>query len=184
MSRIIAGNLKGKKIIAPKSFEVRPTTDFAKEAFFSIINHQYNIDELAVLDLFSGIGSISFEFVSRGCEDVTSIELNPQHCRFIQQTSKEFGIESKINVIRKNAITLVQSPSKKQYDVVFADPPFDFEEDKYTSLINNILGNQFLSEEGIFVLEHNSKRKFDAHPNWEESRKYGNVSFSFFSPKN
>ena len=91
MYRIISGTWKGKKISAPKNFEVRPTTDFAKEALFSILDHRFDLEYLSVLDLFAGIGSISLEFASRGCKDITSVEMNPKHATFINNTAKDLG---------------------------------------------------------------------------------------------
>lgn len=100
MYRIISGKWKGKKIAAPKNFEVRPTTDFAKEALFSIIEHRFDIEYLSVLDLFAGIGSISLEFASRDTKDITSVDLNPKHCGFINSTAKELGFDSQVNLSR------------------------------------------------------------------------------------
>jgi len=183
--RIISGKWKGKKIIAPKKFTVRPTTDFAKEALFSIIEHRFDIENIAILDLFTGIGSISLEFASRGAVDITSIEINPSHCEFIQNISKELGFEEQINLYRNDVFSYLNKHKKykKQYDLIFADPPFDMDETKYVELTNLILENNILSENGFFILEHQTKRKFE-HINLQEVRKYGNISFSFFYKKN
>jgi len=176
--RIISGKWKGKKIIAPKKFIVRPTTDFAKEAIFSIIEHRLDIESLSVLDLFSGIGSISLEFASRGSVDITSVEIDQAHCNFIRNISKELDFETQINICRNDVFSYLNK-CKKHYNLVFADPPFDMDETKYYSLISLIFENNILSENGFFILEHQSKRKFD-HIHLKEIRKYGNISFSFF----
>jgi len=182
--RIISGKCKGKKIIAPKKFTVRPTTDFAKEALFSIIEHKFDIENIAILDLFAGIGSISLEFASRGAIDINSIEINQSHCEFIRNISKELDFETKINIYRNDVFSYLNKykKDKKQYDLVFADPPFDMDEAKYIELINLILKGDILSKNGIFILEHQSKRKFE-HINLQETRKYGNIGFSFFTKK-
>ncbi|MDR2122936.1 MAG: RsmD family RNA methyltransferase [Flavobacteriaceae bacterium] len=180
MIRIIAGELKGKKISAPRHFEVRPTTDFAKEAFFSIINHQYAFHEISVLDLFAGIGSMDYEFASRGCNDITSVEINGKHVRFISDTLKTLNIQDKVTVVKQDAFSFTEKESYKTYDIVFADPPFDLEDEKYEKLLTFVLSHNFLSKEGKFILEHNPRRSFSAHPDFIESRRYGNISFSFF----
>ncbi len=180
MIRIIAGKLKGKRISAPKHFEVRPTTDFAKEAFFSIINHQYHIPEISVLDLFAGIGSMDYEFVSRGCKDVTSVEMNGKQVKFILETLRELNIKSEVNVVKQDVFSFVGKPSYKTYDIVFADPPFDMSDADYDKLLTSVLSNNFLSQEGQFILEHGTRKDLSQHPNFIESRKYGNVVFSFF----
>ncbi|CVK16688.1 16S rRNA (guanine(966)-N(2))-methyltransferase RsmD [Apibacter mensalis] len=183
MIRIISGKLKGKKISAPKHFEVRPTTDFSKEALFSIITNRYTIPDISVLDLFSGIGSIDYEFASRGCKDITSVEMNEKHVKFIQDTTKILGI-SDINVVRQNVLSFLEKGSYKKYDIIFADPPFDWEDKQYENLIQSVLQHNFLSENGEFILEHNTRKDFSEFPNFTESRKYGNVRFSFFNFKN
>jgi 16S rRNA (guanine966-N2)-methyltransferase len=180
MIRIISGKFKGKKISAPKHFEVRPTTDFSKEALFSIISNRYIISDISVLDLFSGIGSIDYEFASRGCKDITSVEMNGKHVKFIQDTNKLLGINN-VNVVRQNVFSFLEKESYKKYDIVFADPPFDLEDKLYVNLIESVLKHNFLSEHGEFILEHSTRKNFSEFSNFTESRKYGNVSFSFFN---
>ncbi|UOE41510.1 RsmD family RNA methyltransferase [Chryseobacterium suipulveris] len=181
MYRIISGKWKSKRISAPKNFEVRPTTDFAKEALFSIIENRYDMEAefISVLDLFAGIGSISLEFASRGCNDVTSVEMNPKHAAFINSTAAELEMAIQVNVQRADVFDyLKKNRNHKTYDLLVADPPFDTEEKKYNELISLVLNNKFLKPNGIFVLEHQSRTKL-SHPNILETRKYGNVSFSF-----
>lgn len=182
MYRIISGKWKAKKIAAPKNFDVRPTTDFAKEALFSILENKYDMQSISVLDLFAGIGSISLEFASRGCQDVTSVEMNPKHTGFINSTASELDMALQINVQRGDVFDwLKKFRNKKSFEIVFADAPFETEEKKYYEIISLVLNNKYLKENGVFVLEHQSRLKFE-HPNLTDTRKYGNVSFSFFEP--
>ncbi len=102
MYRIISGKWKAKRILAPKNFEVRPTTDFAKEALFSILEHRLELPYISALDLFAGIGSISLELASRDCQDITSVEFNSKHAAFIQSTAQELGFGLQINVQRSD----------------------------------------------------------------------------------
>ncbi len=182
MYRIISGKWKAKKIAAPKHFEVRPTTDFAKEALFSILENTYDMQSISVLDLFAGIGSISFEFASRGCSDVTSVEMNPKHTSFLNSTASELGFSLNVSVQRGDVFDwLKKFRNKKSFEIVFSDAPFEMEEKKYYELISLVLNNKYLKENGVLVVEHQSRLKFD-HPNLVDTRKYGNVSFSFFEP--
>lgn len=185
MYRIISGKWKAKRISAPKNFDVRPTTDFAKEALFSILENRYDFEFSAcsVLDLFAGIGSISLEFASRECPDITAVEMNTKHCSFISSTAADLDMALQINVQRADAYDwLKKNRSKKQYEIVFADAPFEnTDEKKYQELIALVLNNNYLKSNGIFILEHQSRLKID-HPNLMESRKYGNLTFSFFKP--
>ncbi|RMZ60326.1 methyltransferase domain-containing protein [Chryseobacterium nematophagum] len=180
MYRIISGRWKAKKIAAPRNFDVRPTTDFAKEALFSILENKYDMQSIAVLDLFAGIGSISLEFASRGCQDVTSVELNPKHTAFINTTAAELDMAQQINVQRGDTFDwLKKFRNKKSFEIVFSDAPFEMEESKYYEMISLILHNKYVKENGILIVEHQSRMKFN-HPSLIDTRKYGNVSFSFF----
>ena len=184
MYRIISGQWKAKRISAPKSFDVRPTTDFAKEALFSIIENRFRLDyaSISVLDLFAGIGSISLEFASRGCKDVTSIEMNARHAGFINATAEELEMDTQVNAMRADVFEyLKKNRNRKTYELIVADPPFEMEVPKYEELISLVLNNNYLKENGVFVLEHQSRTKLQ-HPNITDTRKYGNVSFTFFKP--
>lgn len=180
MYRIIAGKWKAKKIAAPKNFDVRPTTDFAKEALFSILEHRFDLESVAVLDLFAGIGSISLEFASRYCPDVTSVEMNPKHCAFMNSTAGDLDMAIQMNIQRGDVFEwLKKNRGRKQYDIVFADPPFDLDAKKYQELIALILNNNYVKENGLLVVEHQTKNAPD-DSRLSETRKYGNVSFSLF----
>jgi N6-adenine-specific methylase len=182
MYRIISGKWKAKKIAAPKNFDVRPTTDFAKEALFSILENKYDMQSISVLDLFAGIGSISLEFASRGCQDVTSVEMNPKHTAFINSTASDLDMALQINVQRGDVFDwLKKFRNKKSFEIVFADAPFETEEKKYQEMISLVLNNKYLKTNGVFILEHQSRLKL-SHSNLIDTRKYGNVSFSFFEP--
>ncbi|MFP3598492.1 RsmD family RNA methyltransferase [Chryseobacterium sp. SIMBA_029] len=182
MYRIIAGRWKAKKIAAPKNFDVRPTTDFAKEALFSILENKYDMQSIAALDLFAGIGSISLEFASRGCKDVTSVEMNPKHTSFINSTASELDMSLQVNVQRGDVFDwLKKFRNRKSFEIVFSDAPFEMEEKKYYELISLVLNNKYLKENGVLIIEHQSRMKFE-HPNYVETRKYGNIGFSFFDP--
>ena len=182
MFRIIAGKWKAKRISAPKNFDVRPTTDFAKEALFSMLENRFDLSYVSALDLFAGIGSISLELASRGCQDVTAVEMNAKHAGFINSTAAELEMQLQINVQRGDSFDwLKKNRNRKQYDLIFADPPFNMDERKYSELISLVLNNNYLKENGVFVLEHPAKN-VPVHENIIDTRKYGNLSFSFIAP--
>ena len=95
--RIISGSLKGRRFNPTGNLNVRPTTDFAKESLFNIINNNFDFEDLKVLDLFSGTGNISFEFASRGCISVTSIDGNHKCTDFIKKTCEEYKITNMLD---------------------------------------------------------------------------------------
>ncbi len=175
--RVISGSLKGRRFSPPKSFKARPTTDIAKESLFNILGNRLDLEELVILDLFSGTGSLSYEFASRGCSDITSVEFNYRHFTFIKNTIKEFELEKKIKPFKADAFKFVKKCNQK-FDLIFADPPFDLK--TFDNVPNAVLDNDLLSADGIFILEHSDKKSFESHPRFQEVKKYGKVHFSFF----
>ena len=176
--RIVSGKYKGKRIDAPRKLPVRPTTDMAKEALFNILNNRYYFEDLTALDLFSGIGSISLELASRGCQNITAVDAHPRCVAFLEETSR--ALEAGIRCVRGDALDYLRKTNGK-YDLIFADPPYDLEREVFIQLVDLVMEGELLKEEGVLVLEHATKMKLDDHPSFEESRKYGGSSFSFFS---
>ena len=175
--RIISGKYKGKRIDAPRKLPVRPTTDMAKEALFNILNNRYFLEDLAVLDLFSGIGSISLEFASRGCKNITSVDAHPGCVSFLDATSRK--LEADIRCIRSDALSYLRKTPQK-FDLIFADPPYDLDVEQFIQLVDLVMERELLNEEGTLILEHSTRMKLEDSPYFAESRKYGGSSFSFF----
>lgn len=177
--RIVSGTCRGRIIDPPSNFRARPTTDFAKENLFNVLANRYDFEELDVLDLFSGTGSISFEFASRGARSVTSVELDAVHQRFIKEMAAKLKLDS-IKSYKMNAFSFVNS-AKVDFDMIFADPPYDLEE--IDALPDTIFKNKMVREGGLFIFEHSKNKDFSQHPNFDERRSYGSVNFSLFSPR-
>ncbi len=177
--RVISGFLKGRRYSPPKSFKARPTTDIARESLFNILVNRVDFSSLKVLDLFGGTGSISYEFASRGSMDVTTVEMNYNHYSFIKKTITELELDAAVRALKADAFKYMQKCSE-QYDIVFADPPFDLK--NFDSIPELFFQNSLLKEDGIFILEHSDKKSFEDHPHFVELKKYGKVHFSFFSP--
>jgi 16S rRNA (guanine(966)-N(2))-methyltransferase RsmD len=176
MTRIISGRLRGKIIRAPGNLPVRPTTDFAKESLFNILNNHFVFENIKALDLFAGTGNLSYELASRGCEDIIAVDLSNRCHQFIEKTAKELGFEG-LKSRRANALDFVKR-EYREYDLIIADPPYDYEE--YAALIEAIFSNDRLSKDGMLVIEHDSKGDLSESKYFFESRKYGKVRFTFF----
>jgi len=175
--RIISGKYKGKIITPPKAFSARPTTDYAREGLFNIIENNFTIEDLRVLDLFSGTGSISIEFASRGCVSIDLFESNRLHFSFIIRTIKELGFEKITRAYQRDVFRSIPRISE-QYDIIFADPPFKHKE--LASIPDLVLNNDLLRENGWLILEHPGSYEFSQHPRLTRHRNYGSVNFSFF----
>ena len=172
--RIISGTHKGRRLIAPNTLPVRPTTDRAKEALFNILENRYYFDEKNVLDLFSGTGNIAFEFASRGCEKVLAVDHNLNCINYIEKTSNELGFN--ISTIKSDCLQYLKN-YKQQFNFIFADPPYDYKE--YQELKNLVSENDLVKKDGVLIIEHDKKTRFEEDN--IELRKYGTVHFSIFS---
>lgn len=175
--RIVGGIHRGRQFHPGKAFKARPTTDRAKEGLFNILNNRFDFKSLKILDLFAGTGSISFEFFSRGCQNITTIEFDFKHHQFIKSIIKELGATKEIRAIKGNTFKYCeQTPDK--FDLIFADPPYDHP--KFTEVPELIFANDLLNEKGLFILEHSKYYDFSDYPQLKETRNYGSVHFSFF----
>lgn len=174
--RIVSGKLKRMRFQPPKGFPSRPTTDFAKEGLFNVLENQIDLDSISVLDIFAGTGNISFEFASRGARRVVAVDRNFKCVKFIQSFGEKHELENL--VIQKSDVFKFIEQHKGSYDLVFADPPF--EADFYDRLIDLVMSSDLLLKNGTFILEHEKRKHFEEHPNFKVARKYGNVVFSFF----
>ena len=177
--RIISGKYKGRRISAPSNITARPTTDFAKEGLFNLLNNRIDFEGIDVLDLFAGTGSISIEFVSRDCKGVISIEQNDRHCNSIRKVCTDLKIDN-LSLLKTDVFKYIAS-CHTQFDMIFADPPYELE--KLAGIPDLIFAHNLLKSDGLFVLEHSSKDSFENHPNFADHRNYGNVNFSFFEVK-
>ncbi|WP_299677858.1 16S rRNA (guanine(966)-N(2))-methyltransferase RsmD [uncultured Dokdonia sp.] len=178
MTRIISGKYKGRRIQAPKKLPVRPTTDMAKEALFNIIRSQFHISSLRVLDLFAGTGNISYEFASRGSQQIVSVDANYHCIKFINQTAAEFEFDA-IQTIKSDVFKYLERASGS-YDIVFADPPYDISLEEFEKIAILVFQNQLLDQDGTLIIEHSKHTKMDQVENYVETRHYGGNAFSFF----
>lgn len=175
--RIIAGKYKGRIFSPGKKFTSRPTTDKAREALFNILENRYDFSGMKILDLFSGTGSVGYEFLSRGAAEVTFVESDFKHFRFIREVSAKLGIDN-MPIIKDDAFNYIKR-TKSRYDIIFADPPFDapFLKEIPAAVFNAGI----LKENGLLILEHPGNFNFSETLNFSEHRKYGKVNFSFFN---
>jgi 16S rRNA (guanine(966)-N(2))-methyltransferase RsmD len=174
--RITGGKYGSRIINPPAGLKARPTTDFARVGLFNILNNRIIYEELNVLDLFSGTGSISFEFASREVASVHLIEKDSRNISGIRRMIRELGFENikAIHIDVKSYLKIC----KIKYDIVFADPPYDLP--WLENLPDLVIDSGIIKKDGFFILEHPRKIKFSSHRLFFEHRNYGSVNFSFF----
>jgi 16S rRNA (guanine(966)-N(2))-methyltransferase RsmD len=177
--RIIGGSHKGRQIKPNISaWPTRPTTDFAKEALFNILSNAWEFKGLKVLDLYSGTGNISFEFLSRGVEKVVAIEKYGKAVNFLKNTAKEFEWADKMTVIKTDVQTYLQNSAEK-FHIIFADPPYD--SSIYSALPTIVFERNLLESNGILIIEHDKRIDYSNTSYFSDSRQYGGCCFTFFN---
>jgi 16S rRNA (guanine966-N2)-methyltransferase len=178
--RIISGLYKSRKIVAPKNLPVRPTTDMAKEGLFNVLNNLFYFDEISVLDLFAGTGNISYEFASRGAEQITCVDEDFGCIKFINQTAEAFKMP--IQTIKSDVFKYLEKATM-QTNVIFADPPYGFSDELFNKIPELIFQNNLLLADGLLIIEHSKHTKLSNQNHFSYSKSYGGNVFSFFEIK-
>lgn len=174
--RIIRGKYGKRRFDVPKNITARPTTDFARENVFNIIENMRDLDGATALDLFAGTGAVSWEFASRGCREVTAVEQARVQAAFIKSVKEKLG-DTALRLVKGNVFVFLERASES-YDIVFADPPYDHP--KFTEIPSLILSSKVCAPGTLVVIEHNAKHDFSRLPGFRRHLAYGSVNFSIF----
>ncbi|MFL9844497.1 RsmD family RNA methyltransferase [Flavobacterium rhizosphaerae] len=175
--RIISGKFKGRRITAPKNLPVRPTTDMSKESVFNILNNYFDFAGLKVLDLFAGTGNLSYEFGSRGADNITAIDADFGCVKFMKQTAADLDLN--ITPIKSDVYKFLGS-HKSVYDIIVADPPYHFTQEQFEQIPLLVFEKELLNTDGMMIIEHSKHTTLDHVMNFSFSKKYGGSIFSFF----
>lgn len=175
--RIIGGKLKGKIIQPPMGYGARPTTDFAREGLFNVLNNEYEFENLKVLDLFAGTGAVGFEFASRGAAKVYSVDMNRDNSMFIRKEAARLGLKDIVTAVHDNVFDFLPICYEK-FDIIFADPPYALE--GLENIPDKVFAVDILHPGCYFILEHGDEHSFKEHPLFLKEKVYGRVHFSFF----
>lgn len=174
--RIIRGKYGRRRFDVPKNITARPTTDFARENLFNVLENIDDLEGKTALDLFAGTGAISFEFLSRGCREVTAVEQAPVQTQFIRSVKEKLGDEQ-LRVIKGDVFRFIETCSRK-FDFIFADPPYDHP--RFNEIPELILDSAMIGPGTVVVIEHSKNRDFSHLPGFSQQRVYGSVNFSIF----
>lgn len=174
--RIIRGKYGRRRFDVPHNITARPTTDFARENIFNVLENIDDFEGKSALDLFAGTGAVSFEFLSRGCSEVVAVEQASTQVNFIRSVKEKLGDEN-LRIIRGDVFRYIASCTRK-FDFIFADPPYDHP--KFEEVVEKILSSEMLKEDTIVVIEHSKARDFSTLPGFFQHRVYGSVNFSLF----
>lgn len=174
--RIIRGKYGRRRFEVPKNITARPTTDFARENIFNVIENIEDLDGKTACDLFAGTGAVSYEFLSRGCCSVTAVEKAAVQSAFIRSVKEKLG-DSNLRIIRGDVFKFITTAATP-YDIVFADPPYDHP--RFAEIPSLILKSKLVKPDTLVIVEHSRNHNFSSLPEFFEHRAYGSVNFSLF----
>lgn len=178
--RIVSGKFKGRRFTPPADkWPTRPTTDFAKEALYNILQNRIDFEGIRALDLFGGTGNHSYELLSRGAEEVVYVDNFFPATKYVSKIAEELNISAQLKVLRMDVFDYLHQTIGQAFDLIIMDPPYQMQ--GYDKLISQIMIAGFLKGEGILVVEHNSMNDFADYTGFTEKRKYGGTLFSFFT---
>tara|TARA_R110002073_G_scaffold139232_2_gene289273 strand:+ start:52903 stop:53451 length:549 start_codon:yes stop_codon:yes gene_type:complete len=175
--RIVSGKHKSIRVNAPKNLPTRPTTDIAKEALFNILNNKYYLEDLSVLDLFAGIGSISIEFASRGAQNIISVDQHFGCIQFINSISEKLDLN--ITTVKSDVYKFLEKNTLTA-DIIFADPPYDFSDEQFLTIVEQVFEKRLLNNDGLLIIEHSKQTDLSSNNHFSYAKKYGGSVFSFF----
>lgn len=174
--RIISGKYGRRRFDVPKNITARPTTDFARENLFNVLENLDGFEDKSACDLFAGTGAVSFEFLSRGCSYVTAVEKAPVQAAFIKKVAETLG-DDNLHIVKGDVFRFIRE-DVRAYDYVFADPPYDHPD--FDSIPNLILESNLIKSGTVLIIEHSKARDFSMLPGFNQRRAYGSVNFSIF----
>lgn len=154
--RIIRGKYGRRRFDVPGNISARPTTDFARENIFNIIENIVDTEGLDVVDLFAGTGAITFEFLSRGAARVTAVEKAATQWKFIAKVAAELK-EENLKLVRGDVFRFLATAPQGSADFVFADPPYNLPE--FDAVLPAVIDSGILRPGGYFILEHPARRR-------------------------
>ena len=178
--RIITGRFKGRSLRTTKEVDVRPAMDRVKGAIFNMLQNRLGLGGARVLDLFAGIGSLGFEALSRGAAQIVFVEDNRRMLDVIEENAEILGCLEECEIVHDDALSFIERNSNQTFDLIFADPPYDFEQTP--DIPRKVFEQQLLKKDGLLIIEHAKRTLFEASPRYTLAveREFGNTRLSFF----
>lgn len=160
----------------PRNITARPTTDFARENIFNVLENLEDFEGCSALDLFSGTGAMALEFLSRGCDTVVAVEMAATQAAFIRSVKEKLHADG-LTLVKGDVFKYIETCGR-QFDFIFADPPYDHP--RFAEIPGLILSSKMLKPGTRVIIEHNKNHDFSSLPHFEQHRAYGSVNFSLF----
>jgi 16S rRNA (guanine(966)-N(2))-methyltransferase RsmD len=177
--RVITGLYKGRILKTVNDLSVRPATDRVKQTIFDMLSNRIDLEGTRILDLFAGSGSLGIEALSRGATHVTFVETNADALEFIEKNVEALGCEAATEILSMDAMQFLRR-SQDRYDLVFADPPYDY--DETANIPSVVFQDKILKRHGYLLIEHATKLEFSSTPLYHAgpAKRFGRTVVTFF----
>jgi 16S rRNA (guanine(966)-N(2))-methyltransferase RsmD len=180
VTRIVAGTLGGRRIVAPPGASTRPTSDRVREALFNALDTQIELAGARFADLYAGSGAVGLEALSRGAVHVLLVEGDPRAARIARDNLAALRATPAARLVTgKVAQVLAAGPDDGPYDVIFADPPYAVPDEEITAMLAALVDQDWLAPDGVVVVERATRT---GPVNWvrgitgERGRRYGETT--------
>jgi 16S rRNA (guanine966-N2)-methyltransferase len=181
--RLTGGADRGRRLIAPKGMQTRPTGAKVREAIFNILGPA---PEGAVLDLYAGTGALGIEALSRGAIRAVFVERDPNALSALRRNVRELGMEDRSTLVGSDVAVALRrlAASHQQFTWVFLDPPYRQDVD---GILAELSSNDLLAPCAVVVVEHDARHRPPGSVSGSvgglflaDRREYGDTEVSFF----
>ena len=176
--RIISGEARGRRLVAPAGEDTRPTSDKVRGSLFNIIGAR--VYDARVLDLFGGTGAMALEALSRGAEHAVIVDMARDAIQAIERNAEAVlkdELEGRARIIRADYRTAIGSLGGMKFDLVFLDPPYRMT-DAYADALKRLKAIDALSEDCLIIVERQKELSVSLPEGFEsyDTRSYGATS--------
>lgn len=180
--RVVGGTLRGRRLVAPRGIETRPTSDRVRESLFSILEARYGcVESSTVLDLFAGTGALGIEALSRGAACAVFVERDERALRAIRENLSALGIADRAEVVRADALRLAPRRLACQpFSLLLADPPYRIEPRDVVRAIEDLGEAGCLRDDAVIAYELSVAQRVSWPVSFDEAieRTYGSTKLA------
>jgi 16S rRNA (guanine966-N2)-methyltransferase len=183
--RVIAGSARGRRLVVPEGYDVRPTKDMVREAMFSALTARDAIVGARVLDLYAGTGALGIEALSRGAAHAVFVEHDRRALDAIRinLSTTGFGDASRVLANRVERALAVAPPPEAPFDLVVCDPPYDLPDAAVYAVLQSLTHPGWMTETTLVSVERPAGARIEAPPplrtHWE--RTFGDTLVVFLA---
>jgi 16S rRNA (guanine(966)-N(2))-methyltransferase RsmD len=153
VTRIVAGELGGRRLVVPAGRATRPTSDRVREALFNSLGSMLELTGARVADLYAGSGAIGLEALSRGCAHALFVESDPRAVAALRRNVAELGVDGAARLCTAGVERVLSEPAAEPYDLVFLDPPYALADERLAAVLTDLVNGGWLTADAVVVVE-------------------------------